>query len=191
MAEVLSVAFKEWAVVIRALGQGEQIVILRKGGIHEKDGSFHVEHDTFLLYPTYEHQKASDLSFKGQPFLKEIQRDFPLKNLERVTFNFFARVEDVVWIGERVSLLNLDAFHIWSETALMERFSRAPEQGIYALLVRVYELSQAVSLPNLPAYGGCRSWVSLQTPVTLPSAKPVLSDSSFQSKLQEIREILA
>ena len=32
---MVQTAFKEWAVIVEALGQGEQIVILRKGGIAE------------------------------------------------------------------------------------------------------------------------------------------------------------
>ncbi|SVB17570.1 uncharacterized protein METZ01_LOCUS170424, partial [marine metagenome] len=38
-------AFKEWGVVVEALGRGEQIVILRKGGIAEGDSGFRAEHD--------------------------------------------------------------------------------------------------------------------------------------------------
>src|SRR5258705_3213217 len=44
-------AFKEWAIVVDALGRGEQIVILRKGGIREGRGGFHVEHPQFWLFP--------------------------------------------------------------------------------------------------------------------------------------------
>ena len=51
-------ALKEWAVAIRALGSGKQVLILRKGGIHKDDKEFRVVHPEFLLYPTYEHQNA-------------------------------------------------------------------------------------------------------------------------------------
>ena len=46
-------ALKEWAVVCRALEEGRQIVLLRKGGILEYRQSFKVKHDRFLLFPTY------------------------------------------------------------------------------------------------------------------------------------------
>ncbi|MED5454303.1 MAG: DUF1802 family protein, partial [Verrucomicrobiota bacterium] len=39
----MKTAFKEWAVVIDALGRGEQIIILRKGGIHEGKGGFQMD----------------------------------------------------------------------------------------------------------------------------------------------------
>jgi len=52
-------AFKEWASVCRALGQGRQILILRKGGIAEGPRGFEVTDRQFFLYPTYLHQSAS------------------------------------------------------------------------------------------------------------------------------------
>ena len=53
-----SLALKEWAVAVGALAEGKQILILRKGGVHKDDKEFRVVHPEFLLYPTYEHQKA-------------------------------------------------------------------------------------------------------------------------------------
>ena len=47
-------AFKEWAVIVDALGRGQQILILRKGGISEGPGGFQVEQPEFLLFPTLE-----------------------------------------------------------------------------------------------------------------------------------------
>ena len=51
-------ALKEWAVAIKALEAGKTIMLLRKGGIHERGGCFHVPQREVLLYPTYEHQQA-------------------------------------------------------------------------------------------------------------------------------------
>jgi hypothetical protein len=56
MQEHSNVAFKEWAVVVEALGEGEQILILRKGGISEQRGQFEVQHREFWLYPTQFHE---------------------------------------------------------------------------------------------------------------------------------------
>src|SRR5581483_4737364 len=52
------IAFKEWAVTCRALAAGKQVVLVRKGGIREEGRKFRVEEPRFLLYPTYEHQRA-------------------------------------------------------------------------------------------------------------------------------------
>ena len=56
----MPIAFKEWAVTVRALAEGEQLLTLRKGGIREEHRHFELEHDRFFLYPTFDHQ-AGDL----------------------------------------------------------------------------------------------------------------------------------
>src|SRR3954469_15109399 len=55
-------AFKEWAVVCRALGLGRQILILRKGGIAEGPRGFEVLDPQFFLYPTYLHQSPTSVT---------------------------------------------------------------------------------------------------------------------------------
>src|ERR1043165_975077 len=52
----MPIAFKEWAVTVRALAEGEQLLTLRKGGIREENRHFEIEHDRFFLYPTFDHQ---------------------------------------------------------------------------------------------------------------------------------------
>ena len=53
----MPIAFKEWAVTVRALAEGEQLLTLRKGGIREPGKHFALEHDRFFLYPTFDHQR--------------------------------------------------------------------------------------------------------------------------------------
>jgi hypothetical protein len=48
-------ALKEWAITVEAMAQGDQVLLLRKGGIHEEGKDFRVIHDEFLFYPTYLH----------------------------------------------------------------------------------------------------------------------------------------
>ena len=43
---------KEWATVVKALEQGKQTVILRKGGILETASGFNIESKKFFLFPT-------------------------------------------------------------------------------------------------------------------------------------------
>ena len=49
------IALKEWAITVEALASGTQIMLMRKGGIHEENKDFRIIHDEFLLYQTYEH----------------------------------------------------------------------------------------------------------------------------------------
>src|SRR4029078_10873926 len=56
-ASVMPIGFKEWAVTVRALAEGEQLITLRKGGIREESKHFEIEHERFFLYPTFDHQR--------------------------------------------------------------------------------------------------------------------------------------
>ena len=49
-------ALKEWAVTSAALGRGDQIIMMRKGGIREDGRHFKIEHNAFLLYPGLYHE---------------------------------------------------------------------------------------------------------------------------------------
>ncbi|HJY15330.1 MAG TPA: DUF1802 family protein, partial [Nitrososphaeraceae archaeon] len=49
-------ALKEWNIVCRALEEGDQSILLRKGGILEYRKGFEIIQKIFLLYPTLEHQ---------------------------------------------------------------------------------------------------------------------------------------
>ena len=54
-------ALKEWATVVNALENGDQTVLLRKGGILEDSSGFIVESEKFFLFPTFEHQETRHL----------------------------------------------------------------------------------------------------------------------------------
>ena len=66
----MPIAFKEWAVTVRALAEGEQLVTLRKGGIREPNKHFEVEHERFFLYPTFDHQRCDLVRESHQPELR-------------------------------------------------------------------------------------------------------------------------
>src|SRR5438552_12917159 len=55
--ESMPIAFKEWAVTVRALAEGEQLLTLRKGGIREPEKHFKLDYERFFLYPTFDHQR--------------------------------------------------------------------------------------------------------------------------------------
>ena len=66
----MPIAFKEWAVTVRALAEGEQLITLRKGGIREENKHFELEHERFFLYPTFEHQRNDLVRDSHQPELR-------------------------------------------------------------------------------------------------------------------------
>src|SRR6187399_3334941 len=66
----MPVALKEWAVTVRALSEGEQLVTLRKGGIREENKHFELEHERFFLYPTFDHQRNNLVRESHHPELR-------------------------------------------------------------------------------------------------------------------------
>src|SRR5256885_1938807 len=65
----MPIAFKEWAVTVRALAEGEQLLTLRKGGIREENRHFEIEQDRFFLYPTFDHQAGNLVRESHKPEL--------------------------------------------------------------------------------------------------------------------------
>ena len=173
-------AFKEWAVIVDALGRGDQVLILRKGGINEGRGGFHVEHPEFLLFPTLFHQQRDSVLPLAQKRFDEIAPHFP--PADRLQLEFLAKV--VAW--QRLdSLEAADRFrgqHVWRDEVIAQRFDWGRAKNIFAIAVRVFRLPRAIALPMLPAYGGCKSWVELETEIDTAGSLPVLSEEQFATK---------
>src|SRR4051794_41839535 len=66
----MPIAFKEWAVTVRALAEGEQLLTLRKGGIREPERHFELPHERFFLYPTFDHQRNDLVRASHRPELR-------------------------------------------------------------------------------------------------------------------------
>lgn len=152
------VAFKEWAAVCRALAAGRQDVILRKGGIVEPGGAFRVEHDAFLLLPTFLHQSADSLIPEARDLLDDIDADRPPAGT--VVFRHAARVREAHRLTTLSDLAPYRDRHVWSDAVVAERFHRWGD-GVHLLVVDVTPLSEPLTLPWRESYGGCRSWAEL------------------------------
>jgi hypothetical protein len=172
------IAFKEWAVVVQALLSGDQTVIFRKGGIHEREGEFSVEHREFFLFPTYTHQQISKVRPKAGRGLEILEKGRPPWGWIRL--EGYASVEESRLIDDPDVLDRLTGEHIWSPSALAERFHQ-DVPGIHLLLVRVYRCVPEL-LPMRPEYGGCRSWVVLDRPLSITGARAVLKDDDFDNR---------
>ena len=111
MPTTTTAAFKEWASVTEALARGEQILILRKGGIQEAGRKFQVLHESFFLFPTYEHQKLEDLNSRGQQLLTEIKQKPQLTDSSKVTIEYFCEIQENFWLDNFDKLLKTLPFH--------------------------------------------------------------------------------
>lgn len=180
---MLKIAFKEWAAVCRALADGTQTVILRKGGIAEIGGEFKPEYSRFWLYPTHYHeQHRHGLKPDAMHFLDEAEGSYP--ETGTIEFSHFVDVAEVYFVDNLEMALALDPWHIWTPALVEQRFHyRKP--GLYVMPVRVQTV-KPLAVPELPDYEGCKTWVTLDR--ELPDeGEPVLSDAEFESLLTAIR----
>jgi hypothetical protein len=184
---MLKQAFKEWAVICRALAEGKQAIILRKGGIAEPGDTFQPEHTRFWLFPTYVHQQEQGIKAEAQPLLQQVQAERPAQGVVRLTH--FVEVPGVYHVQDLASALILAHLHMWSEETVRQRFAyRRP--GLFVLPVRVYRVPRPLDVPDTVAYAGCRSWVELEKELSTEGATPVLSDAAFQYVLQSLDGLL-
>jgi hypothetical protein len=184
----MTVAFKEWAIVIDALAGGEQIFILRKGGIHEGRGGFKPEHSQFLLFPTLFHQQRDSVIPRAQERFDQIAPAFAPAGILRL--QYWAGVIEWHHIENFETVRHLGNRHIWKEELLAERFEWGKERAIHALALRAFRLPTAIEIPMLPEYGGCKSWVQLSHPVATEGSVPAIDENVFQRKLEAFRAAL-
>ena len=182
----MQIAFKEWAVVVEALGRGGQIVILRKGGIDEGQGGFRVEQERFWLFPTRFHQQAEGVVEEARAGLENYE--WPPNGLLRI--EFCAEVIEARRLDSRAQAQRLAGQHIWREEIIAERFDWGRDVGIYAMAVRARRLAAPVEIPMLESYGGCKSWVALEAALEFESTTPVLEEDIFQTKLAAFQTAL-
>lgn len=181
-------ALKEWAVAVKALDEGKQIILLRKGGIHEENKEFRVENDRFLLYPTYEHQRENLIKEEFRNSLKMLLRDRDSNS--KVIIQNWAMISDVIEITESEKLEGLIPYHIWTGDYASERLNWRPRKPLHVLFLRVFRLSQPRTIYMLTEHRGCKSWLDLGSECSLLESKPVLKEENFNYISEKIKDVL-
>ena len=179
-------AFKEWAVAVDALQDGKTILLLRKGGIHERGGRFKVAHEQFLLYPTYEHQQPSLLKPDYAHLVTPVPSGW---HPETVRISAYAQITAIFQVSDAPAVSALLPFHIWQEQFVCDRLKWKPQQPLYILLLRTYKLSSAQVITYRQEYGGCKSWIDLAESIPIEGA-PVLDDVTYTEQVIEITQIV-
>ena len=182
-------ALKEWAIAVQALGAGDLILLVRKGGIHESRRLFNVPCDRALLFPTYEHQQASALR---SPFQSAVTPQAVPALGDRISLQYWAEVTHQLPLAGQRIVEALHPFHIWTDDWLAERLAWKPERPAYALLLRVRRLVAPADISYQAHHQGCRSWIKLQDAVSdVPSSAPVLSDQDYHRQVTHIQAAIA
>jgi hypothetical protein len=200
----LPVAFKEWAVTVRALAEGEQLLTLRKGGIREHQRHFEIAHDRFFLYPTFDHQRSDLVRAShrpeleraleegvwpdGQPPHAAITRDGGIVQPERVRIRAWAEVAASYLITDARSIDALTPYHVWTSDYAAKRLAWKRRHPLHVIVLRTYRIPRPVTVKVREEYGGCRSWLDLHRELPFEGT-PVLSDEEFELAAEQIEGI--
>lgn len=187
MPTTLTVALKEWAIAVDALTHGKTIVLLRKGGIREQGGQFAVEHPRAWLYPTYEHQKAHLLKPEYAAQVTPVGSGW---HPEQVLLQSWATLTHAFQVSDPAAIESLLPLHIWNMQFVTERLKWKPKSPLSVLLLRVYRLPQVHPIPYCASYGGCKSWIELETSLSAIEASPVLSSEEFANQVGWVQTAL-
>jgi hypothetical protein len=174
-------ALKESSAAVRAMLDGRQTVLLRKGGIGEK--RFRVDAQRFVLFPTVAHSHADRVRPEHRELLGPAAAD---STEESLTVRAGAKVVAAVEVTRPEAVAELEPMHIWTaESVQADRLDFRPRQRLTVLVVQVSPLAEPVRIDRTPQYRGCTSWVDVPVhPVWEP---PVHDDATLAAVAQSVR----
>jgi hypothetical protein len=186
----MQAALKEWTIAIDALLQGQQILLVRKGGIQERGGQFRLAHNPVLLFPTRIHQRPYGLQ---RPWRDRAAAGAPHPSVPAgspLQVKGWAEITHILPVQSPEQVEQLQAHHIWTRAWAVERLAWQPQRPAFGLLLRVYRLTQPQTIPTDPSYGGCRSWITLKQPIDVANSQPVLSAWAYQQRVEAVQAVL-
>jgi hypothetical protein len=200
----MPIALKEWAVTVRALAEGEQLLTLRKGGIREEHKHFELEHDRFFLYPTFDHQRNDVVREThmpelrraleegvwpdGDPPTRALTQDGGIPQPERVRVRAWAEVAGHYTVADPRVVSDLSPFYVWTTDYAQKRLRWKPRHPLHVVLLRTYRIPRPVTVRVRGDYAGCRSWLEIARDLPFEGT-PVLSDDEFGRVQEEIEAI--
>ena len=201
----MPIAFKEWAVTVRALAEGEQLVTLRKGGIREPGKHFSLDHERFFLYPTFDHQRRDLVRESHQPEMRRALEegvwadgeppahalgiDGGISQPDRVRIRAWAEVANAWTVTDRRSVDALSPVYVWTPDYAEKRLAWKRRHPLHVLLLRTYRIPRPVTVKVRDDHGGCRSWLEITRDLPFEGT-PVLSDEEFDRASEEITSLI-
>jgi len=182
---MINVALKEWDLTINSLLAGTQVVLLRKGGILEAENQFELEHQRFLLFPTFVHQDPRMVKAAFRPGLTQLRAE-----PEKITLKGYGEVARILEVPSRGQLEKLDDLHVWDVPLLDMRYAYRPEKPLYLVVVRAWVLPEPVTIQNTLEYAGCKSWVPLIEGIDERGGVPAMEEGKFGQILTRIENTL-
>jgi len=183
-------ALKEWAAIVHALLEGEQIVDVRKGGLREDGRHFDLTARRMWLYPTAEHQRAELLK---PPYRHWIDLATAAPVGAAITVGGWADVTDVATISEPEHLDALASKLIWTDEYAESRLKWKKRDPLWVLVMRAHRLVEPLTVPMRDEYRGCSSWVDVEglpADPAAPPSEPALSDTAFDARRKGVVDAL-
>ena len=181
-------ALNDWAVLVDAMAAGDIIALVRKGGIREQRGGFSVRHQRFLLYPTYFHERESELAPRFLARLAAAHASRP--PIGSVRFSYVAEAV-ASWRVERLaSMRAIEGEHGLAWNAVESRFHYRDRPGLSVVAVRVSRLARETTVAEVRRYGGCVSWVELDDAVDVAGAEAVLPRQRLAARVAALTRAL-
>jgi hypothetical protein len=169
--------------MVDALGCGEVIGIVRKGGIREQRAGFRVRSDQFLLYPTRFHASVDQLDRRLVARLAPAHAAMAPDGSVRIEYVAYPTLHLTVSDLGQLKLVRHELG--LSQSALEARFNyRRP--GVEFIALRVARLPAPVVVPEMRRYAGCVSWVELDDAIACDEAVPVVSELDFQQRIEAL-----
>jgi len=178
---ISAAALKEWAIVCKAIEDGKQVLLFRKGGIMEYRNGFELKHKVFFLFPTFEHQSIDSIQNEYREELEVLkqqqqqqkdntqslnQNDNNTSNEKNskvtqdiINISTFVEITHFIEINDISKLEKLEKYHIWNLDYVKMRFNYNPKKPLYLLMLRAYKLNEPIEIQNKPEWAGCKSWI--------------------------------
>ena len=173
-------ALKEWAIVCKAIEDGKQVLLFRKGGIMEYRNGFELKHKVFFLFPTFEHQSIDSIQNEYREELEVLKQQQQQKDNTQslnqkenntsneknskvtqdiINISTFVEITHFIEINDISKLEKLEKYHIWNLDYVKMRFNYNPKKPLYLLMLRAYKLNEPIEIQNKPEWSGCKSWI--------------------------------
>ena len=158
----MPIAFKEWAVTVRALAEGEQLVTLRKGGIREEQQALRARARPLLPLPDVRapaQRRRARLPPAGaaarprggrlarrRAAAHALTRDGGIPQPDRVRIRAWAEVADHFTITDPRVVDALSPYYVWTTDYAEKRLSWKRRHPLHVLLLRTYRIPRPVTV---------------------------------------------
>jgi len=202
----MPIAFREWAVTVRALSEGEQLLTIRRANPARGERPLQLPHGRFFLYPTFDRQPGDLVRTSHQPELRRALEEgvwsdgeppmqsfitgAPIQQPDRVRIRAWAEVTGQFTLYDRRCVDALSPFCVWTPDYATKRLGWRGRQPLDVLLLRTFRIPRPVTVKVRDEYLGPGPWIELQRELPFEGT-PVLADGEFERASEAIRSITA